>query len=47
MPALLELSCSRLSPKIAEPPSKNKTYDDLADWFAAHADIDLFSELYL
>jgi adenosylcobyric acid synthase len=32
---------------VAEPPSKDKIYDDLADWFRAHADMDLFSELYL
>jgi adenosylcobyric acid synthase len=32
---------------VAEPPSKDKIYDDLATWFAAHADMDLFSELYL
>jgi adenosylcobyric acid synthase len=32
---------------VAEPRSKDKIYDDLADWFAAHADMDLFSELYL
>jgi adenosylcobyric acid synthase len=32
---------------IAEPPSKEKVYDDLADWFTAHADMDLFAELYL
>jgi adenosylcobyric acid synthase len=32
---------------IPEPPSKEKTYDDLADWFTAHANMDLFAELYL
>jgi adenosylcobyric acid synthase len=32
---------------IAEPPSKDSVYDDLADWFEAHADMDLFMELYL
>ena len=32
---------------IPEPPSKDKVYDDLADWFTAHADMDLFAELYL
>jgi adenosylcobyric acid synthase len=32
---------------IAEPPSKEKVYDALADWFTSHADMDLFAELYL
>jgi adenosylcobyric acid synthase len=32
---------------IPEPRSKDKVYDDLADWFVAHADMDLFAELYL
>ena len=32
---------------IPEPPSKEKTYDDLADWFIAHANMELFAELYL
>jgi adenosylcobyric acid synthase len=27
--------------------SKEKVYDDLADWFLEHADMDLFAELYL
>ncbi len=36
-----------LGTPIPEPPSKEKVYDDLADWFIAHADMDLFAELYL
>jgi adenosylcobyric acid synthase len=32
---------------IPEPPSKDNVYDRLADWFTAHADMDLFAELYL
>ena len=32
---------------VAEPQPKEKVYDDLADWFTAHADQDLFAELYL
>jgi adenosylcobyric acid synthase len=32
---------------IPEPPSKEKAYDELADWFTAHARMDLFAELYL
>ena len=32
---------------IPEPSSKEKTYDDLADWFSSHANMDLFAELYL
>jgi adenosylcobyric acid synthase len=28
-------------------PPKERVYDDLADWFTAHADMDLFAELYL
>jgi adenosylcobyric acid synthase len=32
---------------VAEPRPKTEVYDDLADWFAAHADMDLFEELYL
>ena len=32
---------------IPEPSSKEKVYDDLADWFTAHADMHLFAELYL
>jgi adenosylcobyric acid synthase len=32
---------------VPEPASKNDTYDALADWFTAHADVDLFGELYL
>jgi cobyric acid synthase len=32
---------------IAEPQAKEKIYDDLADWFTAHANQDLFAELYL
>jgi cobyric acid synthase len=32
---------------IPEPPPKEKTYNDLADWFTAHADMQLFTELYL
>ena len=32
---------------IPEPPSKEKVYNDLADWFTAHANMDLFTELYL
>jgi adenosylcobyric acid synthase len=32
---------------IPEPPSKEEVYDDLANWFTAHADMDLFVELYL
>jgi adenosylcobyric acid synthase len=32
---------------VPEPASKEKAYDDLADWFTAHADMDLFAELYL
>ena len=32
---------------IPAAPSKEKVYDDLADWFTAHADMDLFAELYL
>ena len=31
---------------IPEPPSKEHAYDALADWFTAHADMDLFAELY-
>jgi adenosylcobyric acid synthase len=32
---------------IPEPASKENAYDALADWFIAHADMDLFAELYL
>ncbi len=32
---------------VVEPPSKDSVYDQLADWFAAHANMDLFAELYL
>jgi Cobyric acid synthase len=32
---------------VPEPPRKEKVYDELADWFTAHADQDLFAELYL
>jgi adenosylcobyric acid synthase len=32
---------------ILDPPSKVKVYDELACWFTAHADMDLFAELYL
>jgi adenosylcobyric acid synthase len=36
-----------LGATIPEPPSKEHVYDSLADWFTAHADMDLFAELYL
>ena len=32
---------------VAEPPSKDSAYDDLANWFEAHANMGLFEELYL
>lgn len=32
---------------VPEPPSKQKVYEDLADWFTANANMDLFAELYL
>jgi adenosylcobyric acid synthase len=32
---------------VAEPPSKDSAYDDLANWFEAHANMSLFEELYL
>jgi len=36
-----------LGVSIPAAPSKERVYDDLADWFTAHADMDLFAELYL
>ena len=32
---------------VPEPRPKTEVYDDLANWFAAHADLNLFEELYL
>jgi len=42
-----ELLSELLGVSIPTAPLKERVYDDLAGWFTAHADMDLFAELYL
>jgi adenosylcobyric acid synthase len=42
-----DLLSEMLGTPVEEPPPKDRIYDDLADWFTTHANLDLFAELYL